>query len=152
MKGPWWEGGREIQVKSYLLRNSQIPELLWCQRRMKTKERRNRNDYICQKWACTAEKGNNPVPRGLTQNALSHDGLITIGTTQNHDVFRRADLWKHKAHIHSNEETIVPWHSYFTDRKAKELCCPVLTPKCSFPSFNRLWAQRKSSLAGWTIR
>ena len=43
-------------------------------------KREKRNGYVCRKQARCAQKDENPAPRCLTQNALSHDGLITIGT------------------------------------------------------------------------
>lgn len=48
--------------------------------RMKTRRGENRNGYVCRKQARTAQKDETPALRCLTQNALSHDGLITIGT------------------------------------------------------------------------
>lgn len=69
---------------------------------------------------------------GLTQNTLSHDGPITIGTHLKPWCVHRHWPLRTQGYIHRNEETIVPWHSYFTDWKAKELSA-VQSFAVSFP-------------------
>lgn len=57
----------------------------------------------------------------LTQNSLSQEGPITIGTHLRPWCVHRRWPLRTQDYIQRNEETIVPWHSYFTDWKATEL-------------------------------